>query len=532
MFVNMMAQPIRLRIILGEDDARKLILPAGISDSIEQLCQEVKTNFGVQQDFRLQYQDPDFGNEFINLTAISEINNKATLKVVYLDSVQLQSFTEDEGVTCQPVRSPTHSFSSSSADTDNTRPVSSSGSSPSTRLSVWPSVFTVPRFSYEAELQLEKANAEFIAGGTHLTPSPKLKSHLLERLGEEIITFKVYPTDNDLNEVAEALVKQHPCLREQGSFNGCYGWKISLKYKMANVRTKLRGLGCAEVLVNSLKNKAQDKSQAALNMKKPRRAEVNYCPQYPKGETTDSLEKERIALLSEVQKRNNDNIVTMKMQKTFSYRRQEVIQGQPFIADFKSRWPALFTEKEIDKEFLRISTVPLLSRFFYELDLYTPRMMELFRGKGGVAGRKMRHIMVAISKDDTIHTRRACILKSLCVYLNEDHEKLVKEYTNTEANTEAMEQTVMGVYVIHQEGAEPGDDPENIGVLIEGVEVLTGLRSIAIACALLFGLIYCLNLSYPPELKCTFEVLQKIIMKLDGQRLSSKAQFLKNKLMG
>ncbi|XP_039902929.1 uncharacterized protein LOC120743363 isoform X2 [Simochromis diagramma] len=159
-------------------------------------------------------------------------------------------------------------------------------------------------------------------------------------------------------------------------------------------------------------------------------------------------------------------------------------------------------------------------------------MMELFRGKGGVAGRKMRHIMVAISKDDTIHTRRACILKSLCVYLNEDHEKLVKEYTNTEANTEAMEQTVMGVYVIHQEGAEPGDDPENIGVLIEGVEVLTGLRSIAIACALLFGLIYCLNLSYPPELKCTFEVLQKIIMKLDGQRLSSKAQFLKKQANG
>uniref|UniRef100_A0A8P4G7J9 Uncharacterized protein n=1 Tax=Dicentrarchus labrax TaxID=13489 RepID=A0A8P4G7J9_DICLA len=103
---------------------------------------------------------------------------------------------------------------------------------------------------------------------------------------------------------------------------------------------------------------------------------------------------------------------------------------------------------------------------------------------------------------------------------------------NTEANTEAMEQTVMGVYVIQQQDAQPGDDPEDRGVLIEGVEVLTGLGSIAIACALLFGLIYCLNLSYPPELKCTFEVLQKILMNLDGQRLSSKAQFLKNKLMG
>ena len=153
----------------------------------------------------------------------------------------MQSFTEDEAVTCQPVevRSPANSFSSCPADMDNTEPASSSGSSPSTRLPVWPGVFPVPRFGYEAELQLEKANAEFSAGGTHLTPSAKLKSHLLERLSVEIITFKVHPTDSDLNEVAEALVEKHPCLREQGSFNGCYGWKISLKYKMANVQTKL-----------------------------------------------------------------------------------------------------------------------------------------------------------------------------------------------------------------------------------------------------------------------------------------------------
>ena len=73
----------------------------------------------------------------------------------------------------------------------------------------------------------------------------------------------------------------------------------------------------------------------------------------------------------------------------------------------------------------------------------------------------------------------------------------------------------MGVYVMQKEGAEPGDDPEDIGVLIEGVEVLSGLGDTAIACALLFGLIYWLNLSYPPELKCAFEVLQKILLKLD-----------------
>ncbi|XP_076736569.1 uncharacterized protein LOC111501497 [Maylandia zebra] len=158
--------------------------------------------------------------------------------------------------------------------------------------------------------------------------------------------------------------------------------------------------------------------------------------------------------------------------------------------------------------------------------------MEIFLSKGGTPGKKIRGLMLAISKHDNIHTRRACILKSLCIYLNEDYEKLLKEYLDTDSEAKScMEQTVMGVYVIQKEGAEPEDDPEDIGVLIEGVEALTDLGNIAQACALLFGLIYCLNLSYPPELKCTFEVLQKILLNLDGQKLSSKAQFLKNKLM-
>ena len=53
---------------------------------------------------------------------------------------------------------------------------------------------------------------------------------------------------------------------------------------------------------------------------------------------------------------------------------------------------------QINKEFHRISTVPLISTFFAALDRYTPRLMEIFQGKGGVQGRKMRHLIVDISK--------------------------------------------------------------------------------------------------------------------------------------
>ncbi|XP_066564929.1 sterile alpha motif domain-containing protein 3 [Amia ocellicauda] len=392
--------------------------------------------------------------------------------------------------------------------------------------------YLIPRISYDSEIQLEKANAEYKAKGTHLNPSPKLKSHILEALADKIIKFKAYPTDLDLNAVAEALIQKHPCLRELGSFNGCYGWKISLKYKMANFRTKLRSVGCPEVSVNSLKNKPQDQCHAALKVKKPRRAEVNYCPEYPRGETSDSLERERVELLSEIKKRNNEKVVKEKIQKTFSYRRQEVVQENPMVAEFKTRWPALFSVSEINAEFMRITTYPLQHRFFAMLDQYSDRLMRLFLSKGGVTGRKIRNIMVVISQNASIHTRRECILKALCTYLNEDHEKLVKEFMDSEPSTTKrdMEQTVMAVYVIRSEGAEATDDPADVGVLIEGVEVLQDLGNIALACAMLFGVIYTLNLSYPQYLKCTFEVLQKVLMNLDGQRLSPKAQALKNKL--
>ncbi|XP_054871620.1 uncharacterized protein LOC129350115 [Amphiprion ocellaris] len=133
--------------------------------------------------------------------------------------------------------------------------------------------------------------------------------------------------------------------------------------------------------------------------------------------------------------------------------------------------------------------------------------------------------------DNGIDTRRECILKGLCVYLNEDPDKLVKEYKADDENTAAaMAETVYGIYIIRHSGAEPSDAPEDVGIILEGVTVLSELRNVPFALSILLAYVYNLDLSYPPELKYTFEALQKIILKLDGNRLSAKVQALKTVL--
>ncbi|XP_060759753.1 uncharacterized protein LOC132870183 [Neoarius graeffei] len=269
---------------------------------------------------------------------------------------------------------------------------------------------------------------------------------------------------------------------------------------MGNYRTKLRSIGCPELCTNSMKGKRNPNQRSPNQVKKPRKAEVNYCPAYPAGALKESLEEERKTLLLEVQKKNQQQ-VKIKMEKTFAYRRQEIVQDMPFITELKRRWPALFSESEVNAEFTRITTVPLLPKFMSQLDGYSDRLLKVFRNKGGEAGHKIRLMTAAMDKD-----------------------------VDPEA-TRGMEAIIMGIYVIIHEGAEPDEDPEDVGIVIEGVEVLHGLRNTANACALLLGLIYCLNLSYPKELKSTFEFLQKVIMELDGSRLSTKVQVLKNRLL-
>ncbi|XP_053268846.1 uncharacterized protein LOC128426020 [Pleuronectes platessa] len=181
------------------------------------------------------------------------------------------------------------------------------------------------------------------------------------------------------------------------------------------------------------------------------------------------------------------------MDKTFAYRRQQVVREAPMIADFKTRWPALFHVHEVCVELKRIKTIHLELTFFSELDAHSADLIQLFAKTGRVQGRRIRSIMVAMTETD------------------EDPEKLVKEYlSDVKRSLEAMAETVFGVFVIRHHGAGPSENPEDVRIILEGVKVLNELRYVPFAVAVLLALVYALNRSYPRELKYTFEALQKI----------------------
>ncbi|XP_016378463.1 uncharacterized protein LOC107716497 [Sinocyclocheilus rhinocerous] len=345
-----------------------------------------------------------------------------------------------------------------------------------------------------------------------------MKSDILEKICDEIYKYKSYPSSANFCEVSEALVKKHPCLAEKGSFNGCYGWTQRLKMKIVNLHTQMKGLGCPEYSVNSLQTKASDHAFPANNVERPKRGEANHVTSLPAGETSENLETERLELLKKVKKKKQcmDN-QRKKMAKTFALRRQEVVEKQPSVQELQERWPALFPQEEINANLLRITTLPLQSRFLASLDRQSSQLLQVIRSKGGAVREKTKDTIKVMDQSLDIDIRRECLLKCLNIYIGEDACCLIKENQvigglREEAERE-FEKTTMAVSVIRESDAL--SHPLDIAIVVDGVEVLNELSSVACACSMMFGLIYALNLKYPLGLKYTFEAFQKIIMDIE-----------------
>ncbi|XP_055088194.1 uncharacterized protein LOC129457400 [Periophthalmus magnuspinnatus] len=148
-----------LRVNINTKLIQKIKLST-LPESVKDLQDELKEKLGLEEEFTIQYEDPDFDNALCNLMDISELpTERAVLHLVWSDD----SSAPQPQTPSQP-QSPSDLGSISSLDTARLHS-SDSPYSPSSVIwnymrstSHWPHPFPIPSFSYDIELKLRKGN--------------------------------------------------------------------------------------------------------------------------------------------------------------------------------------------------------------------------------------------------------------------------------------------------------------------------------------------------------------------------------------
>ncbi|XP_071831808.1 uncharacterized protein [Apostichopus japonicus] len=274
----------KLRVVLSPKDIQKVSLEQR-PESVENLMETLKDKLSLEGSFTLQYADPDFGGEMVNLTNANDLPETcASVQVIYTE------IAEDQ---CYQSSTPSLSSVGSFGSSHDTMSVSSNDDIQSVeaklRQGCWPEVFQVPKVGPELELVFEDGNRKYLSEGKkHLDLSKDHKSQFLDAIATRIWEYKAYPTHMEYTEVAKAIMRTYPCLAEKGSSSGYDEMLNSIKFKMGNLRAKMRKLDCMELNANSRKRSYPGPSSS--KHKKPKRAEINYLPDIPIGEDATSME--------------------------------------------------------------------------------------------------------------------------------------------------------------------------------------------------------------------------------------------------
>ncbi|KAM4544786.1 uncharacterized protein PAE49_017594 isoform 1-T1 [Odontesthes bonariensis] len=279
---------------------------------------------------------------------------------------------------------------------------------------------------------------------------------------------------------------------------------VVCQYSNCSFRTKLARSGCAEVSINAGKRSRTnpENDYPHSNIKRARRAEVNFLPNFPRGENEATLEEMRAQIKQETEKTERDQVLIEKlMQTTFALRRQYIVQGSPRVRELLDNWPGLRMQSQVFAEFHRITNVNLRNQFYCELDRYTPKIVALYQqkssrtGKGAEALREMLRIY-DLEEEHDINMRRSLALRALPVYLQQDDTEFFKT-CNGEDEMETTDTPLALVSVVPDSTGPISFSPENISIVIEDEVVMSQLPRLADAFVVLLGLIYALHLDYP-----------------------------------
>lgn len=268
---------------------------------------------------------------------------------------------------------------------------------------------------------------------------------------------------------------------------------------MGNYRTKMRQLGHLDVTMNGGKHGKHSPCGDPPNkrIKKPKRGEVNYLPDFPEGQDDSSLEDARQRMVEEMKKKTpNRVLIKQKMDLTFALRRNEVVNDQPAIIQICQRWPALFTEHQVCLEFSRVVGKSLRQEFYEALDHLSPRLMEM-----------LADLMRQTTASDVMEVR-CLVLRGLPVILGDDPSAFFKTCFDTDDEERLYSDVPVGILCHEQENMSPHMQSLHhnaclVGIILEG-KIVMNAENLPQAMYIVFGLTYALHFTYPKYMKNTF----------------------------
>nr|XP_013877641.1 PREDICTED: uncharacterized protein LOC106527345 [Austrofundulus limnaeus] len=110
------------------------------------------------------------------------------------------------------------------------------------------------------------------------------------------------------------------------------------------------------------------------------------------------------------------------------------------------------------------------------------------------------------------------------------HERAAQAYADI--LHDAMKGMQVGL-LIACDGGEQGAIPHEVFdvALVEETIVLHNIKDVTLGFAMLMGVIYCVNLKYPDDMKYSFEFLQRVVMKIRPDQASARVHVFRNRIL-
>lgn len=375
----------------------------------------------------------------------------------------------------------------SSVSEDEPQTSSFSQSPVEVSLKPWPEAFPIPTDMLPQNLLTALKGGQF--------PDDRQRKQLIQVIFDKMCEYTRCPTKEQYTQVARNLVKMYPCLAQNSlpMGNSFDYWKTKLSDKFRNERKHMH-IG------------QPPKKKLKLS---PGGHSMDFSSPLLVEEDEESIKMHEKWMVDEMKKKKPlESRMRELMDLTFSARRRKVLDGKLLVKDLKNIYPCLFTTFEIQKEFERITGLPVKAAVS-NIRKYTTGILRQKYSKD------LSHLVNSVCAEESNQQTQEKKV-ALAFYLLPTIFKGKKDGSNRVfvMEREISQDADVGVVPVIVVMGEGILSEATYKVVCEKQDiVVTDTLQEAFCC--LLSTFYSFDVEYPPTLKEFYKFVEVILLKMD-----------------